>query len=137
MVARYYRILEGRVELTVGQKTQEAEKFLAWLRRGYPANGANIKMIYRNTPQLRVGVEACVYQYLNVFKVEIALARNPRFVLRSVAHEYEHIRQVVNEKIPIHRFRKHQELAAWGFAMFTLEAYKKEVGERWEKTFGQ
>lgn len=122
--------------LSAEQKVQEVEKFLAWLRRSYPAHGANIKLMYRNAPHLRVGSEACVYQYANVFKFEIAMAREPFYVLRSVAHEYEHVRQVVNERIPMQKFKKVQETAAWGFAMFTLVAYKKEVGERWERTFG-
>jgi hypothetical protein len=108
------------------QKQQEVETFLAWLRQKFPVDGATIEIIYNNIKSLRVGVEACVYLCENIFKIELAMDREMRFVLRSVAHEYEHVRQVVNEKIPMKKIKEKQELAAWGFAMYSLGLYRKE-----------
>jgi len=123
--------------LTEQETRQEAEKFLAWLRRKYPAYGAQVKVMYINKPELQPKVEAMVYQYGNVFKVHVATRRDFKFVLRGVAHEFEHVRQVVNEGVPINKIRVNQEKAAWFFALQALREYKKEDLKRWTRITGE
>jgi hypothetical protein len=123
--------------LTEQETRQEAEKFLAWLRRKYPVYTAQVKVLYLNKTELRAGVGAMIYQYGNVFKIHVATRRDFKFVLRGIAHEFEHFRQVMNEGIPMSRIRTQQEKNAWFFAMMVLREYKKEDIERWTRITGE
>lgn len=114
--------------VTVEQKKRECEKFLAWLKRNYPVKHVPIHMIYKNQPQIRKGVNAIMYKYGSAYKFEISTGRELIQVLRSVAHEYEHVRQIEIEGIHMARIKRKQESAAWGFGMYTVVEYGKEVG---------
>lgn len=106
-------------------KAAIGDNLLKWLKEKYPV--ANVTLLSEYAPYSYIGskgTSAVLGRASDtLWKMTIAANRDTGDVMRSVAHEFAHFKQVHIDKVPYTKLGYLHEVEAWDFSTKEVNAY--------------
>jgi hypothetical protein len=118
---------------TIEEKAAAGDHFLRWLKKKYPVTTElTLLSEYLPIPYIKEkGVSAHLMRSNDtLWKMQIAANGDLYRVLKSVAHEYAHVKQIFIDKIPYKKLNRSHEVEAWGFSTKELDLYIEHMEAR-------